>query len=154
MHFLLISFFCVNRATRLAVEPIWRQAQRGVKHHSRSQPWLHCHWSSSTSTEGPQGEKHNLLLRCLALMLSLPLLECCAGKIKFVYLILLGIVAKTVNINILFCTSRLYLAATHSNENADRPQAETEEGVPLKISFPKARKGECRTKPQDTGDPW
>ena len=78
-------------------------------------------------------ERNNLLLRCLALMLSLPLLECCAGKIKFVYLILLGIVAKTVNINILFCTSRLYLAATHSNENADRPQAETEEGVPLNL---------------------
>ncbi len=39
----------------------------------------------------------------------------------------------------------------HYNENGDRPQAETEEGVPLfKISFPKARKGECRVKPQMT----
>ncbi len=39
----------------------------------------------------------------------------------------------------------------HYNENGDRPQAETEEGVPLfKISFPKARKGECRVKPQKT----
>ncbi len=39
----------------------------------------------------------------------------------------------------------------HYNENGDRPQAETEEGVPLfKISFPKARKEECRVKPQKT----
>ncbi|XP_052472998.1 uncharacterized protein LOC128029320 isoform X3 [Carassius gibelio] len=46
---------------------------------------------------------------------------------------------------------RLYLAAMHYNENADRPQAETEEGVPVfKISFPKARKEECRVKPQKT----
>ncbi|XP_026081932.1 uncharacterized protein LOC113058347 isoform X3 [Carassius auratus] len=46
---------------------------------------------------------------------------------------------------------RLYLAAMHYNENADRPQAETEEGVPLfKISFPKSRKEECRVKPQKT----
>ncbi len=37
----------------------------------------------------------------------------------------------------------------HYNENGDRPQAETEEGVPL-FSFPKARKGECRVKPQKT----
>ncbi len=39
----------------------------------------------------------------------------------------------------------------HYNENGDRPQAETEEGVPLfKISFPNVRKGECRVKPQKT----
>ncbi len=39
----------------------------------------------------------------------------------------------------------------HYNENGDRPQAETEEGVPLfKISFSKARKVECRVKPQKT----
>ncbi|XP_059897595.1 uncharacterized protein LOC132449789 isoform X3 [Gadus macrocephalus] len=44
---------------------------------------------------------------------------------------------------------RLYLAAMHSNHNVDRPQAETKEGVPMnKISFAKARKGECRSKPQ------
>ncbi|XP_078123330.1 uncharacterized protein LOC144528551 isoform X1 [Sander vitreus] len=46
---------------------------------------------------------------------------------------------------------RLYLAAMHYNENVDGPQAETEEGEPLlKISFPKARKGECRANPQKT----
>lgn len=49
------------------------------------------------------------------------------------------------------CTCRLYLAAMHYNENANRPQAETKDGVPLfKISFPKARKGECIVKPQKT----
>ncbi len=43
------------------------------------------------------------------------------------------------------------LAAMHYNENEERPQAVTEEGVPLfKISFPKARKGECRVEPQKT----
>ncbi|KAL2076355.1 hypothetical protein ACEWY4_028056 [Coilia grayii] len=46
---------------------------------------------------------------------------------------------------------RLYLAAMHYNENANRPQPQTAEGVPLfKISFPKSRKGECRVKPQKT----
>ncbi len=83
-------------------------------------------------------------------MLSFPLLECCAGKRKFVYFCELW--SKiSVNINVLSCTYRLYLAAMHYNENGDRPQAETEEGVPLfKISFPKSRKGECRVKPQKT----
>ncbi len=75
-------------------------------------------------------------------MLSFPLLECCAGKRKFVYFCELW--SKiSVNINVLSCTYRLYLAAMHYNENGDRPQAETEEGVPLfKISFPKSRKRE------------
>lgn len=39
----------------------------------------------------------------------------------------------------------------HYNENADRPQAKTKKGEPLfKISFPKARKGECRANPHKT----
>ncbi|XP_063061927.1 uncharacterized protein LOC134454691 [Engraulis encrasicolus] len=44
---------------------------------------------------------------------------------------------------------RLYLAAIHFNENANRPQAQTADGVPLfKISLPKSKKGECRVKCQ------
>lgn len=47
------------------------------------------------------------------------------------------------------CTYRLYLAAIHFNENANRPQAQTAEGVPLfKIAFPKSKKGECTVKRQ------
>ncbi|XP_063064480.1 uncharacterized protein LOC134456839 [Engraulis encrasicolus] len=39
---------------------------------------------------------------------------------------------------------RLYLAAIHFNENANRPQAQTADSVPLfKISFPKSKKGGC-----------
>lgn len=86
-------------------------------------------------------------------MLSLPLLECCAGKIKFVYYDILGYDSQKYcqYQHVLSCISRLYLVAMHYNENADRPQAETEEGVPLfKISFPKGRKGECIAKPQKT----
>ncbi|XP_030277722.1 uncharacterized protein LOC115584440 [Sparus aurata] len=46
---------------------------------------------------------------------------------------------------------RLYLAAMYYNENADRPQAKTQEGVPLfKVYFPKAMKGQCRAKPHKT----
>ncbi|XP_038158943.1 uncharacterized protein LOC119795164 [Cyprinodon tularosa] len=46
---------------------------------------------------------------------------------------------------------RLYLAAMHYNENANRPQAKTREGVPLfKVHFPKAMKGECSMKPHRT----
>ncbi len=44
-----------------------------------------------------------------------------------------GIFVAIAN-NILYgclCTYRLYLAAMHYNVNGDRPQAETEEGVPL-----------------------
>lgn len=43
---------------------------------------------------------------------------------------------------------RLYLAALHYNENADRRQATTSSGDPrFKLSFPKSRKGECRARP-------
>lgn len=46
---------------------------------------------------------------------------------------------------------RLYLAALHFNENANRPQAKTRQGDPLyKLSFPKAKKGECCAKPVKT----
>ncbi|KAK5928402.1 hypothetical protein CgunFtcFv8_013468 [Champsocephalus gunnari] len=46
---------------------------------------------------------------------------------------------------------RLYLAALHYNENAERAQATTSTGNPLyKLQFPKARKGECRAKPVKT----
>ncbi|KAM4527438.1 uncharacterized protein PAE49_024297 [Odontesthes bonariensis] len=45
---------------------------------------------------------------------------------------------------------RLYLAAIHFNENANRPQAQTADGVPLfKISFPKSKKGECSQTSKD-----
>ena len=37
------------------------------------------------------------------------------------------------------------------NENGNRPQAKTDQGVPLfKVHFPKALKGECRAKPLKT----
>ncbi|XP_048094635.1 uncharacterized protein LOC125291807 [Alosa alosa] len=46
---------------------------------------------------------------------------------------------------------RLYLAALHYNENANRGQATTSSGDPLyKLSFPKSRKGECRARPVKT----
>ncbi|KAF1382358.1 hypothetical protein PFLUV_G00142970 [Perca fluviatilis] len=46
---------------------------------------------------------------------------------------------------------RLYLAALHYNENADRGQATTSSGDPrFKLSFPKSRKGECRARPVKT----
>ncbi|KAF4114136.1 uncharacterized protein LOC131539617 [Onychostoma macrolepis] len=65
--------------------------------------------------------------------------------------IILRFAPKNVVFPFIGMLCRLYLAAMHYNENANRPQAETEEGVPLfKISFPKARKGECSVKPQKT----
>ncbi|XP_059419942.1 uncharacterized protein LOC132155140 isoform X2 [Carassius carassius] len=43
---------------------------------------------------------------------------------------------------------RLYLAAMHYNENANREQATTTEGQAVyKIVFPKSKKGECTAKP-------
>ncbi|XP_035862681.1 uncharacterized protein LOC116042204 isoform X2 [Sander lucioperca] len=46
---------------------------------------------------------------------------------------------------------RLYLAALHYNENADRGQATTSSWDPrFKLSFPKSRKGECRARPVKT----
>ncbi|XP_077379511.1 uncharacterized protein LOC144020186 isoform X2 [Festucalex cinctus] len=48
---------------------------------------------------------------------------------------------------------RLYLAAIHYNENAERLKAETRtrEDVPrYKLSFPKANHGECKAKPPET----
>ncbi|XP_067237056.1 uncharacterized protein [Chanodichthys erythropterus] len=65
--------------------------------------------------------------------------------------IILRFAPKNVIFPFIGMLCRLYLAAMHYNENANRPQAETEDGVPLfKISFPKARKGECIVKPQKT----
>ncbi|XP_039675675.1 uncharacterized protein LOC120571041 [Perca fluviatilis] len=65
--------------------------------------------------------------------------------------VVLRFAPKNVVFSFIGMLCRLYLAAMHYNENADRPQAETEEGVPLlEISFPKARKGECRANPQKT----
>uniref|UniRef100_A0A8P4G879 Uncharacterized protein n=1 Tax=Dicentrarchus labrax TaxID=13489 RepID=A0A8P4G879_DICLA len=49
---------------------------------------------------------------------------------------------------LLFFLPRLYLAALHFNENADRPQATTSAGEPLfRLHFPKWKKGECTAKP-------
>ena len=46
---------------------------------------------------------------------------------------------------------RLYLAALHYNENSDRGQATTSSGdLMFRLTFPKARKGECRAKPVKT----
>lgn len=53
----IILFFCVNRATRLVVAATWKKrAWQGVciTGVAWRQPWLHCHWLSSTSTEVPQ----------------------------------------------------------------------------------------------------
>ncbi|KAL0966167.1 hypothetical protein UPYG_G00291830 [Umbra pygmaea] len=73
------------------------------------------------------------------------------SSLEAFHAIILRFAPKNVVFSFIGMLCRLYLAAMHYNENADRPQAETEEGVPLfKISFPKARKGECRAKPQKT----
>ncbi|KAF1389887.1 hypothetical protein PFLUV_G00052190 [Perca fluviatilis] len=46
---------------------------------------------------------------------------------------------------------RLYLAAMHYNENADREQATTSAGQPVfKVVFPKSRKGEVTARPVKT----
>ena len=46
--------------------------------------------------------------------------------------------------------SRIYIAAMHFNENANRQQATTKDGVQRwKVSYPKAKRGEeCVVKPQ------
>ncbi|XP_048034604.1 uncharacterized protein LOC125260326 [Megalobrama amblycephala] len=46
---------------------------------------------------------------------------------------------------------RLYLAAMHYNENAQRPQTTTKQGEAVfKIAFPKSKQGECTAKPVKT----
>ncbi|XP_073731245.1 uncharacterized protein [Misgurnus anguillicaudatus] len=58
---------------------------------------------------------------------------------------------KNVVYSYLGMLCRLYLAALHYNENADRGQATTSSGDPrFKLSFPKSRKGECRARPVKT----
>ncbi len=48
-----------------------------------------------------------------------------------------------------FC--RLYLAAMHSNENAEQEQARTAEGKPIyRLTFAKSRKGKATAKPVKT----
>ncbi|XP_026128189.1 uncharacterized protein LOC113108962 isoform X2 [Carassius auratus] len=65
--------------------------------------------------------------------------------------VILRFAPKNVVFTFIGMLCRLYLAAMHYNENADRPQAETEEGVPrFKMYFPKGRKGECIAKPEKT----
>ena len=53
------------------------------------------------------------------------------------------------SLQLYFC--RLYLAAMHYNENADREQATTSAGQPVfKVVFPKSRKGEVTARPVKT----
>lgn len=48
--------------------------------------------------------------------------------------------------SLLYC--RLYLAAMHYNENAEREQATTTSGQPMnKVVFSKSKKDECTAKP-------
>ncbi|XP_016112775.1 uncharacterized protein [Sinocyclocheilus grahami] len=73
------------------------------------------------------------------------------SSLEAFHAVILRFAPKNVVFPFIGMLCRLYLAAMHYNENADRPKAETEEGVPLfEISFPKARKGECSVKPQKT----
>ncbi|XP_029946095.1 uncharacterized protein LOC115387508 isoform X2 [Salarias fasciatus] len=65
--------------------------------------------------------------------------------------VLLQFAPKNVVFPFLGMLCRLYLAAMYYNENANRPQAKTNEGVPLfTVHFPKAMKGECSAKPLKT----
>ncbi len=52
----------------------------------------------------------------------------------------------------LFTVYRLYLAAMHYNENADRDQTTTTTTgqAVFKFLFPKSKKGECTAKPVKT----
>ncbi|KAL2079798.1 hypothetical protein ACEWY4_025542 [Coilia grayii] len=73
------------------------------------------------------------------------------SSLEAFHAVILHFAPKNVVFPFIGMLCRLYLAAMHYNENANRPQAQTAEGVPLfKISFPKSRKGECRVKPQKT----
>ncbi|XP_078124388.1 uncharacterized protein LOC144529259 [Sander vitreus] len=73
------------------------------------------------------------------------------SSLEAFHAIILRFAPKNVVFPFIGMLCRLYLAAMHYNENADRPQAKTQEGEPLfKIYIPKARKGECRAKPQPT----
>ncbi|KAL2093122.1 hypothetical protein ACEWY4_010434 [Coilia grayii] len=71
------------------------------------------------------------------------------SSLEAFHAVILRFAPKNVVFPFIGMLCRLYLAAMHYNENANRPQAQTAEGVSLfKISFPKSRKGECRVKPQ------
>ncbi|XP_056449822.1 uncharacterized protein LOC130385362 isoform X1 [Gadus chalcogrammus] len=73
------------------------------------------------------------------------------SSLEAFHAVILRFAPKNVVFPFIGMLCRLYLAAMHSNHNVDRPQAETKEGVPIyKMSFAKARKGECRAKPQKT----
>ncbi|XP_051283271.1 uncharacterized protein LOC127378466 [Dicentrarchus labrax] len=62
--------------------------------------------------------------------------------------VILRFAPKNVVFPFLGMLCRLYLAALHFNENADRPQATTSAGEPLfRLHFPKWKKGECTAKP-------
>ncbi|KAM8755816.1 uncharacterized protein AB9X84_009227 [Acanthopagrus schlegelii] len=65
--------------------------------------------------------------------------------------VILRFVPKNVVFPFIGMLCRLYLAAMYYNENANRPQAKTREGVLLyKVHFPKAMKGQCSAKPHKT----
>ncbi|CAM4688668.1 unnamed protein product [Leuciscus chuanchicus] len=62
--------------------------------------------------------------------------------------VILRFAPKNVVFSFLGMLCRLYLAALHFNENAERPQATTAAGEPLfKVVFPKYKKGQCSAKP-------
>ncbi|XP_034089581.1 uncharacterized protein LOC117557724 isoform X1 [Gymnodraco acuticeps] len=100
---------------------------------------------------------HSMPSSCALLqrMLCFHFLECCAGKINHSYLLISdNLYILCYDFHFFFShggNERLYLAALHYNENAERAQATTSTGNPLyKLQFPKARKGECRAKPVKT----
>ncbi|XP_073720047.1 uncharacterized protein [Misgurnus anguillicaudatus] len=73
------------------------------------------------------------------------------SSLESFHAIILRFAPKNVVFPFIGMLCRLYLSAMHYNENGDRPQAKSQKGEPLfKISFPKARKGECSAKPHKT----
>ncbi|XP_034077579.1 uncharacterized protein LOC117549630 [Gymnodraco acuticeps] len=73
------------------------------------------------------------------------------SSLESFHAVILRFAPKNVVFPFLGMLCRLYLAALHYNENAERAQATTSTGKPLyKLQFPKARKGECRAKPVKT----
>ncbi|XP_036956076.1 uncharacterized protein LOC119020683 isoform X2 [Acanthopagrus latus] len=73
------------------------------------------------------------------------------SSVEAFHSVILRFAPKNVVFPFIVMLCRLYLAAMYYNENADRPQAKTQEGVPLyKVYFPKAMRGQCRAKAHKT----
>ncbi|XP_056443945.1 uncharacterized protein LOC130380682 [Gadus chalcogrammus] len=73
------------------------------------------------------------------------------SSLEAFHAVILRFAPKNVVYPFLGMLCRLYLAALHYNENSDRGQATTSSGdLMFRLTFPKARKGECRAKPVKT----